>query len=123
MPFIEMDEISLEAYYDAVQGGRNYMEDVINVQLLNAADRSPGGYAFFSVFDGHGGSEAAEFADKHLRREIERQEMFWSDNDDCVMDAIKTGFVSTHKLMMTAVGRLCVRFCLDFRIESVYTHG
>jgi len=62
------------------------------------------GYAFFGVFDGHGGSEAATFADKHLRREIERQETFWSEEDDCVVDAIKDGFVSTHKLMMTAVG-------------------
>jgi len=105
-----MDKIKLEAYYDAVQGGRNYMEDVINVQLWNAADRdvnSPGGgYAFFGVFDGHGGPEAARFADEHLRREIDRQEMFWSDNDDCVLEAIKGGFVSTHKLMVTAAGTL-----------------
>jgi len=82
------------------------MEDVISVQLWNADDRSPGSYAFFSVFDGHGGPEAAVFADKHLRREIDRQDMFWSDDDGCVVDAIKSGFVSTHKLMMTAVGLL-----------------
>jgi len=31
-----MDKVKLEAYFDAVQGGRNYMEDVINVQLSNA---------------------------------------------------------------------------------------
>ena len=115
-----MDKIKLEAYYDAVQGGRNYMEDVINVQLRNAADRSPGGYAFFSVFDGHGGSEAAEFAEKHLRREIERQEMFWGDDDECVMDAIKTGFVSTHNLMMTAVGGFNDCYSLDFRISGTH---
>ena len=107
MPFAEMDEIKLETYFDAVQGGRNYMEDVIHVQLWNADDRdvsSPGGYAFFGVFDGHGGSEAANFAEQNLRREIDRQETFWSDDDGCVIDAIKEGFVSTHKLMMTAVG-------------------
>ena len=33
-----MDKIKLEAYFDAVQGGRNYMEDVISVQLSNADD-------------------------------------------------------------------------------------
>ena len=121
MPFIEMEKMNLQAYYDAVQGGRNYMEDVINVQLRNAADRSPGGYAFFSVFDGHGGSEAAEFADKHLRHEIERQEMFWSDDDDCVMDAIKTGFVSTHKLMMTAVGEFSDCYSLGFPISGTHS--
>ena len=109
MPFIEMGKVKLEAYYDAVQGGRNYMEDVINVQLWNAVDRdvrSPSGYAYFSVFDGHGGSEAAMFADKHLRREIDRQEMFWSEDDGSVVDAIKCGFVSTHKMMTTAIGLL-----------------
>jgi len=104
---METDKIKLEAYHDAVQGGRSYMEDVINVQLWNAGDRD--GFAFFGVFDGHGGSEAATFADKHLRREIERQETFWNDDDGCVIDAIKRGFVSTHKLMTTAVGLLCDR--------------
>ena len=98
----------MEAYYDAAQGGRSYMEDVINVRLSNAED--PDRYAFFGVFDGHGGSEAAAFADKHLRREIDKQETFWSEDDGCVMNAIKTGFVSTHKLMMTAVGLLRARF-------------
>jgi len=125
MPSIEMDKIKLEAYCDAVQGGRNYMEDVINVQLVNAADRdvgSPGPYAYFSVFDGHGGSEAAIFADKHLRREIHRQEMFWSDDDGSVIDAIKDGFVSTHKLMMTAVGQLCFSYSYGgSRIYSDHT--
>jgi len=102
-----MGRIKLEAHYDAVQGGRNYMEDVVTVQLCNAADSY--GYAYFGIFDGHGGAEAATFADKHLRREIDRQDAFWSDNDECVIDAIKTGFLSTHKLMMTAVGVLnCV---------------
>ena len=110
--FIQMDKIKLEAHYDAVQGGRSYMEDVINVRLGNADDRD--GYAFFGVFDGHGGAEAAAFADRHLRREIDRQETFWSDDDGSVMDAIKAGFVSTHKLMMNAVGLLHPRFCFGF---------
>lgn len=117
-----MDKIKLEAYYDAVQGGRNYMEDVINVQLWNATDQdasSSGGYAFFSVFDGHGGSEAAVFADKHLRREIDRQELFWSDDDGCVIDAIKGGFVSTHKLMTSAVG-MPLLSALKFELEFEY---
>jgi len=104
-----MDKLKLEAYFDAVQGGRSYMEDVVNVRLWDAAERE--GYAFFGVFDGHGGSEAAAFADKHLRREIDRQESFWSDDDRCVVDAIKAGFVSTHKLMMTAVGLLLALVC------------
>jgi len=112
-----MDRIKLEAYFDAVQGGRNYMEDVINVRLSGADDRdvtSPGAYDFFGVFDGHGGSEAANFADKHLRREIDRQDTFWSEDDGCVVDAIKEGFLSTHKLMMTAIGLSCDSYCLRF---------
>ena len=75
--------------------------------------RSACRYAFFGVFDGHGGSEAATFAHKHIRQEIERQETFWSEEDACIVDAIKDGFVSTHKLMMTAVGLYFDSCCFD----------
>jgi len=108
-----MDKIKLKAYYDSVQGGRSYMEDVINVRMCNAA----GSYAFFCVFDGHGGTEAAEFADKHLRHEIDKQEQFWCDDEGRVIEAIKNGFVSTHKLMSTAVGLFCLNVSSDLRLS------
>ncbi len=44
------------------QGGRKYMEDVFSVAYQQTDDEKDLEYAFFGIFDGHGGREAALFA-------------------------------------------------------------
>ena len=42
------------------------MEDVFSVAYLQTEDEKDLEYAFFGIFDGHGGREAAVFAKEHL---------------------------------------------------------
>jgi len=90
--------IDFQVFYDSAQGGRDYMEDVLSV---DSAHRD---FAFFAVFDGHGGAEAARFADKHLLGQITRCPKFWSEDDTDVIRSIKEGFVNTHHMMANVVG-------------------
>ncbi|XP_006641118.2 protein phosphatase 1D [Lepisosteus oculatus] len=55
--------------------------------------------AFFAVFDGHGGREAAEFARSHLWDFIKKQRGFWSTDDEEVCAAIRKGFIACHHAM------------------------
>ncbi|XP_046891222.1 protein phosphatase 1D-like [Hypomesus transpacificus] len=55
--------------------------------------------AFFAVFDGHGGREAAQFARDYLWEFIKKQRGFWSKDDDEVCSAIRKGFVACHHAM------------------------
>ena len=48
------------------QGGRKYMEDEFGVAYQQTADEKDLEYAFFGIFDGHGGREAALFAKVNL---------------------------------------------------------
>ena len=66
-------------------------------------------YAYFGIFDGHGGREAAVYAKEHLMDHIVRQKGFWSDDDDTVLKAIHEGFVSTHHAMWRELGKDFVR--------------
>lgn len=65
----------------------------------NAASRSRRSVAFFAVFDGHGGCEAAQFARDYLWEFIKKQRGFWSDCDREVCSAIRKGFVACHHAM------------------------
>ncbi|XP_077338264.1 protein phosphatase 1D [Lithobates pipiens] len=64
---------------------------------------APGGsgqsVAFFSVFDGHGGREAAHFARDHLWGFIRKQKGFMSRDPEEVCAAIRKGFVACHQAM------------------------
>ncbi|KAL0972735.1 hypothetical protein UPYG_G00194090 [Umbra pygmaea] len=55
--------------------------------------------AFFAVFDGHGGREAAQFARDYLWEFIKKQRGFWSKDDREVCAAIRKGFVACHHAM------------------------
>ncbi|KAJ7990110.1 hypothetical protein DPEC_G00296920 [Dallia pectoralis] len=55
--------------------------------------------AFFAVFDGHGGCEAAQFARDYLWEFIKKQRGFWSTDDGEVCAAIRKGFVACHHAM------------------------
>lgn len=64
-----------------------------------ASHRSRRSVAFFAVFDGHGGREAAQFARDYLWECIKKQRGFWSDCDREVSSAIRKGFVACHHAM------------------------
>lgn len=65
----------------------------------STANRSRRSVAFFAVFDGHGGREAAQFARDYLWDFIKKQRGFWSDCDREVCSAIRKGFVACHHAM------------------------
>ncbi|XP_014476641.1 PREDICTED: uncharacterized protein LOC106745495 isoform X2 [Dinoponera quadriceps] len=81
------------------QGGRKYMEDMFCVAFQPTPDDKDLEYAFFGIFDGHGGGEAATFAKEHLMDIIVKQKNFWSDRDEDVLRAIRDGYVNTHYAM------------------------
>lgn len=90
------------------------MEDVFSVAYQQTEDEKDLEYAYFGIFDGHGGREAAVFAKEHLMDFIVRQKGFWSEDDETVLRAIHEGFVQTHHAMWKELGKLIVlklQFC------------
>ncbi|CAK1541802.1 unnamed protein product [Leptosia nina] len=85
------------------QGGRKYMEDLFSVAYQQTEDERDLEYAFFGIYDGHGGGEAAAFAKEHLMDSIVRQRQFWSENDEDVLKAIRNGYMLTHLNMWKEV--------------------
>jgi len=75
------------------------MEDEFGVAYQQTADEKDLEYAFFGIFDGHGGREAALFAKEHLMDFIVRQKGFWAEDDESVLKAIHEGFIQTHYAM------------------------
>ncbi|KAI4896649.1 hypothetical protein NFI96_029907 [Prochilodus magdalenae] len=55
--------------------------------------------AFYAVFDGHGGPDAASYAQEHLWDLLKKQRGFWSDDDEEVCAAIRKGFIACHHAM------------------------
>lgn len=88
------------------QGGRKYMEDFFSVAYQQTEDERDLEYAFFGIYDGHGGAEAAAYAKEHLMEAIVRHKNFWSDNDEDVLRAIKDGYIATHYAMWKEQGEV-----------------
>ncbi|KAK1785994.1 hypothetical protein P4O66_017746, partial [Electrophorus voltai] len=59
----------------------------------------PRAVAFYAVFDGHGGPDAACYAREHLWDLIKKQRGFWSRDDEEVCTAIRKGFIACHHAM------------------------
>lgn len=95
--------VSLRVTASCSQGGRRYMEDTFTVAYHPVGDGSVE-YAYFGIFDGHGGEEASTFARVHLLNYIIAQEDFWSDEDARIKRAIRKGFLDTHEAMWRDVG-------------------
>lgn len=87
------------------QGGRKYMEDMFSVAYQQSVDLKDLEYAFFGIFDGHGGPQAAAFAKEHLLDAIVCHRGFWSDNDEDVLRAIRDGYIATHYAMWRDVDK------------------
>lgn len=64
--------------------------------------------AFFAVFDGHGGREAAHFAREHLWGLLKKQRGFWSKDDGEVCAALRKGFIACHHAMWKELRKLDV---------------
>lgn len=105
-----IDGIDCRVFCESAQGGREYNEDVLSVRVQYGSNSAQPRFAFFAVFDGHGGAEAARFADRHLLDQIRQRPQFSSTDDSDVVQAIKDGFVATHHMMTTAVGTLLDEF-------------
>jgi protein phosphatase 1D len=89
-----------------------FLEDAyaIALQRLNPSDKeSPISLAYFGIFDGHGGKEAAEFARQSLCQHILEQDDFWprtsdeNQNDQLILSAIRKGFLACHNDMWNHV--------------------
>ncbi|CAL8146728.1 unnamed protein product [Orchesella dallaii] len=82
------------------QGQTKRQEDAIDVAFQTQSD-NPGDslFAFFGVFDGHGGPEAALYVKKQLMSHITAQSNFWSGNDSRILKAIRDGFLSVQEAM------------------------
>lgn len=87
------------------RGGRKYMEDFFSVAYQESENEKDLEYAFIGIYDGHGGSEAAKFARKHLINLIVSQKLFWSDDDEDILRAIRQGYIATHYAMWREHGK------------------
>lgn len=81
------------------------MEDVFSVAYQQTEDEKDLEYAYFGIFDGHGGREAALFAKEHLMDSIVRQKGFWCEDDESILKAIHEGFIQTHHAMWKVLGK------------------
>ncbi|KAK7088543.1 uncharacterized protein [Littorina saxatilis] len=90
--------VNLRVSGNCDQGGRKYMEDYHAIKFVKKDDRDYE-FAYFGVFDGHGGSEASRFARDNLLNEITKYDQFWTDNDEDILFAIRSGFLDTHQAM------------------------
>lgn len=92
------------------------MEDLFSVAYQQTEDERDLEYAFFGIYDGHGGSEAAAFAKEHLMDSIVKQRQFWSDNDEDVLKAIRNGYMLTHLNMWKELGNSYIKSSLSVLI-------
>ena len=99
------------------------MEDFFVLNYEPSEDEHKLEYAFFGIFDGHGGKEAALFAKEHLMNFIVSDKRFWSDNDDDVLQAITSGYLQTHYAMWQDQGKeqRGLYFEMQVRIPKVLT--
>lgn len=91
-----MEDFLLSSENDSA---RLYGKSVYNHRLLVDLETT-----VFGVFDGHGGPEAAKFAQCNLLNEIMKQPGFNSSDDQLIMKAIETGFTSTSVKMWNDLG-------------------
>ena len=73
-------------------GGRKLLEDYIVLESETKTKQR----AFFAVFDGHGGKEAAKYARDNLWTAIKDSAGFDSGNPAKVAEAIAAGFLKTE---------------------------
>ena len=88
---------------DAQQGSRRYMEDFVDLRYEK--DKNGNTVAFFAVFDGHGGKEAALFARNRMWSNLKRRTSFYSYCPKKVCKTISDVFLDTHESMWPHRGK------------------
>ena len=96
---------------DAQQGCRRYMEDFVDLRYEK--DKNGNTIAFFAVFDGHGGKEAALFARNRFWTNLKRRPMFYSESPEKVCKTISDVFLETHESMWPHRGNATIFFALS----------
>lgn len=93
MPTLMKSRYNYEVYTHSEQNTRRKMEDkhiiVTQVNNLFALDKNFPSQAYFAVFDGHGGVEAASYTVAHFHNYLVKQETFNSDLDKALQQAFK----------------------------------
>ena len=82
------------------KGDRDYMQDFCS--MTHQENQDVGGdhlWAVFGVYDGHGGTEAAEYTKENLIKTITESPKFGSIDDNQVVSAIREGFTKVHETM------------------------
>ncbi|GFO29692.1 protein phosphatase 1d [Plakobranchus ocellatus] len=94
--------VNLRVSGNCDQGARKYMEDnhVIKFLKKNTDDYE---FAYFGIFDGHGGPEASAYCRDNLLNEITKYDGFWTNDDSQVLSAIRKGFLDTHLAMWNVI--------------------
>lgn len=87
------------------------MEDNHVIKFLKK-DTEDYEFAYFGIFDGHGGPDASAFCRDNLLNEITKYEAFWTNNDEQVLSAIRKGFIDTHTAMWNVLGMK--QFCYSY---------
>lgn len=77
----------------------NHEATTTTTEEESVVDSTRKSVAFFAVFDGHGGREAADFARDHLWDLLKSQRGFWSKDHSEVCAALRKGFVACHHAM------------------------
>ena len=82
------------------RGTMDYMEDFCSMAYQE--NRDVGGdhlWAVFGIYDGHGGTEAAEYTKENLIKTITESPKFGSTDDSQVESAIREGYTKVHQVM------------------------
>lgn len=110
--------VNLRVTENSNQGGRKYMEDNNSIQFVKNEE---GGYefAYFGIFDGHGGSEASKFVRDNLLTQIKKYDYFWNGDDDQILTAIRNGFLDTQELMWKEVGKINLNSAVTTVFSSI----
>lgn len=112
--------VNLRVTTHSDQGQREHMEDMCSIFQPKTNEEQESPFAYFGIFDGHGGSEAAVHAKDHLMDHIVSQKNFWSDDDELVLRAIRDGFIREHRSMWSKLGKLLIKI-ID--MYDHYKHG
>ncbi|KAL7672984.1 hypothetical protein ACOME3_007859 [Neoechinorhynchus agilis] len=82
------------------QGKRNHMEDyhcITSRTVHNSFLNRDIQYTYLAVFDGHGGTAAAEYANQNLVRKIEAEPGFFSGDESNIAEAIVKAFAECQR--------------------------
>jgi protein phosphatase 1D len=109
--------VNMRVTANSQQGHRKYMEDCYKIRFQRdtmMARQSSSSleqqhqqqqqngdilFSYFGIFDGHGGKEASQYCKEKLYWKIIESDLFWSENDSDVLDAIRNGFMKCQMEM------------------------